>query len=510
MAQPAPLSHEVQGEVSPKIIDTYVDFLSYSDVVIRDRPEKIGDLTKSQNAQRYTGELLSMFDEYGQDKVLGEARKAVGEMRDMLNVIGVEPTQFAGSQTWFLWHAAKLRYLENNPLVRAKVENTEKYDPIDPFLHTKDGVSVDQAAKSRKARDEILYTYLGWELHPKASADPTLVTDGLDPETPPEIREEIEALADEIPEDRESLSSYKLRRFGELVWTYRRGAIADMRQSIIDAAHASTQIGLATDRVRASGVLDGHNFETDLSGEVKPSFGSGAMIERQKPYIEKFPEEFRPRIAALGTIRQMAADNGYEEVTTPKWLDTQDPASPLILTLDTITAGIVTVTFVQEPAQIVFDAHTHAAYDANDGRYVAKEITSFYEVLKRNGATINPIVMWRDGKTYTIDELPKLKTSANTGGREPGSDPRPPMGTIISFNRRKLAYIGGDAFYCPITHEIVQLTESAIAGAMPAGDYRITSLPDSPWSDILMTQSRSGSGGNTVVDRQDVRYVDSK
>lgn len=222
MTQPIP--PEGSGVMPARTVDMYTKYLSYSDVSPTSKADQINYLETNQNAQRYAGELGIMMDKYGEVFLVGEANKAVSEMKDMLKTIGIEPTKYANSQSWFLWHAAKMRYLANNPVVRAGMANTDQYDPVDPFLHTKEEISADQAAKSQKARDEILYTHLGWELAPKAVADTAVVTRNLDPTTPAVVRQEIEALASEWPEaGRDSLSSYKLCRLGELVWTHQIG-----------------------------------------------------------------------------------------------------------------------------------------------------------------------------------------------------------------------------------------------------------------------------------------------
>jgi len=258
MTQPIP-PPEGASIVRTRIADIYVNHLSYDDAVPRPKKFHLDYLNGNMSAQRYAAELDSMFDDYGQDVVTSEAEKGVDELADKLETFGLQPTNWSSSKSWFLWHSAKERYLANNPTVQAGMPNSDQYDPVDPFLYKKDNIPISDAEKSKNARDAIIYTQLGWELHPTGVSNPDNITQHLDQTTPPKVRERIIQLATELPQEgRDTLSAYKLHQLGELVWTHRKGASAEVvPASPVDVAVSQIESILANlDSAARAEVLD--------------------------------------------------------------------------------------------------------------------------------------------------------------------------------------------------------------------------------------------------------------
>lgn len=436
--------------IPSSIVDNYINFLSYNDVDPVDRSVHVNFLQNHPNARHYAEELGLMFNVYGKGSLIGEAQRAVNKMHIMLQEFDMVPNPYSKSPSWFLWHAAKMSYLAHNPSVAAETANANKYNPVDPFLDRNQGVSDDQIINSRRARDEILFTHLGWELYDKSRTNIASITENLHESTPFDVLREIKSLASELPtEGRDTLSSYKLQRLGELAWTCRKGG---------------------------------------LLSRFDKSF-----IVRHKDFLstlEEIPVMLRFRLACLKDLRQKFSEFGFNEIEKPRYYREQDLESTISFKIDTLTDGELRVLLISSEPSIIIDAEkiTSSGF--------AKELNAIIVQLKESGITVNPTIVWRDGEAYLNGELPEVNESISVP-----EDPNilPSIGAQVLFNGRRLIHIGNSAFYDPNTQEIVELTSTAITSAQAIGRFNITSLPRSKFSDVIMGQSRkvSGDSGNS-------------
>lgn len=210
-------SKEAEG-VSQKVIDAYIKYLSY-DSSGPDAQEKALEYFKiNPNAIEYSKEVIGMSEEYGDKALFDFADRHINVLQDILSALNLEPSKFALSRSWVLWHAAKLRYLKNNPGIQSDMDNADQYSSEDPLQAlSPDDLSSEELDKSADANKEMIFVMLGWELYNALHGDEDKVEELLDPNADPSEREELMNLINEERENgKGSLSSYKLRRLGEL------------------------------------------------------------------------------------------------------------------------------------------------------------------------------------------------------------------------------------------------------------------------------------------------------
>jgi len=212
------------------------------------------------------------------------------------------------------------------------------------------------------------------------------------------------------------------------------------------------------------------------------NYGKTFVLKHLNDGLKALPLDLQPRVAVASEIRSFFQSRGLGEKVEPTYTRPHDKTSPITLGFDTFAHGAFSITLINDPPQLVIDAR-------NVRNNVAKDLNDIYANLKMHGVGINPLVLWNDGKTYTMEDLPKdvLKSTATPVG---DPIPRLPFGGIVNYNNRILVYIGNDAFYDPSTQDIVELTEQAIQMAQTVGGYSIRSLPDSPWSNVIRAISK--------------------
>lgn len=226
---------DVDEGVDDETIDLYFKYLNYSDTAAPSDESSTREaaakyIRENVGAQRYTKELKVMLDEYGEDVLLATARHAAIAVQTRLQDVGVSPelhTRFTKSTSWFLWHAAKERYLSKHPEIQSKMDNANEYQPHDPLLHLKTGVSTDKAQQSYRAHEEIITTHFGWELYDKGSTilhpDPFVSADTLlEAHAPQAAKDSVRSLLSTPHKPNFTLSAFQLRELGSTVWNYGR------------------------------------------------------------------------------------------------------------------------------------------------------------------------------------------------------------------------------------------------------------------------------------------------
>jgi len=203
-----------QVELSDDVIDAYMKYLSYGQTQ-RDRAE--ADLRTHPMAVEYSKEIIRMRDEYGEDILFEAADYAVQALKNGLAPLHIEPSDAGKSRSWFLWHAAKLRFLKNNPDVQALMPNAGRYHPEDPLRAVDDTLPEDEAEKSQEAFREIILVMLGYEIYRHAQGNQELIKSLADSGQDDAQKAEIKLLLSENVAPGASLSSYKLRRLGQLM-----------------------------------------------------------------------------------------------------------------------------------------------------------------------------------------------------------------------------------------------------------------------------------------------------
>ncbi len=248
---------EAEAFQSGELLPTYIEYLSYNDVSPQTPQEHESYLSGSLSAQRYTAEFRAMILKYGEDTLVLEARKAVQELRKACDQIAIEPSVYGQSKSWFLWHAAKERFLAEHPEAQQTMPNADRYSPIDPLKYRDISAAPDERARANKMFEEIVNSHLGWEIRhgsPTSSRPDWNIADHLDPGTPPEIIAEINQLMQEpLSDGRQSLPAYKLQRLGELVTAHlphedgqQSTSIVHVRERLLDRIRPSRAIQIST------------------------------------------------------------------------------------------------------------------------------------------------------------------------------------------------------------------------------------------------------------------------
>lgn len=213
-----------------------LDYLSYRDVFPDvDERERQTFFEHDPLARHYVRELQKIFRKYGEDTVIERADGQVKRLTDTLTMLGWSTENSKGaSRTWYLWGAAKQRYLARHPRIKNTLPDADQYDNFDPF-------SPDNAEEVTRIQDEMFHTMLGRSVYDlQNSPSPELnqvvssmsVEDrskflsllrGIQPSSDgtPFIRDDRSRLENLLHGDEKNqLSSYQLRKIGELVSKY--------------------------------------------------------------------------------------------------------------------------------------------------------------------------------------------------------------------------------------------------------------------------------------------------
>ncbi len=197
-----------------------LDHMAYSDVLPDNDAEKEKSIkfftTDSERGRLYVRELQGILSEHGEAPILEKAQEKVRELQQALQSLGIEGTPYGKSETWYLWHAAKSRFLAKHQDMQAALPNADKYHPFDPLVQYKDGVAPTDKDKSIKAEEELVLTQLGWEVVDHLGRTNEDILAKLNTDISATDRTRLTAL---LAEERTGtgLSSYKLREIGEII-----------------------------------------------------------------------------------------------------------------------------------------------------------------------------------------------------------------------------------------------------------------------------------------------------
>lgn len=207
--------------LSKEEIDLYRKYMSYVDLNgDKSDNEFVQDLEKNNKfGKYYVKEFKSMMDEYGKDLLIAQASANIDEVKKVLQRLGLPPEKHTVNISWFMWDAAKSRFLANNPDAQIELANSAEYQPFDPMVQFKVGTSLEDIKKSQDAMEANQNTIIGWDIFVKAQRGVNML-DRLKGDTPADIRDQAKALLEGPTNANRSLSSYKLRQLGEIFRQY--------------------------------------------------------------------------------------------------------------------------------------------------------------------------------------------------------------------------------------------------------------------------------------------------
>jgi hypothetical protein len=172
---------------------------------------------KNKHYRSYVRETQALMNEYTPRAVLEIAQTKIRQLDDMCAALGLQTQRDSQSPSWYIWHAAKSRFLADHPSEQAKMTNAKEYKPFDPLLQYKTDVSAENKAKSVAAENEMINTQLGWEVYAAGSQDPVDFLTRLASTTPDVDKLKIRSLLSTPPKNNRTLSSYQLQELGSLV-----------------------------------------------------------------------------------------------------------------------------------------------------------------------------------------------------------------------------------------------------------------------------------------------------